>query len=63
MGFLDKVKSKLSGHEGQIGKGLDKAGEVIDQKTGGKHTDQIDSAVDKAKDALGVPEDGDQAQA
>jgi len=56
MGFLDNVKAKLTGavdSQGEkIGDGLDKAGDLIDDKTGGKHGDKIDAGVDKAKDAL-----------
>ena len=36
----------------KIGDGLDKAGDLIDDKTGGKFDDKIDDGVDKAKDAL-----------
>jgi hypothetical protein len=56
MGFLDTVKSKLTGavnSQGEkIADGLDKAGDVVDDKTGGKFGDKIDTGVDKAKDAL-----------
>jgi hypothetical protein len=62
MGFLDKLKSKISGHEAQLGKGLDKAADLIDDKTGNKHSSQIDGAVDKAKDALGLPDEGGDAK-
>lgn len=34
-------------------KGLDKAGQMLDEKTGNKFSGQIDNGVDKAKDALG----------
>ena len=36
----------------KIGEGLDKVGDLIDEKTGGSHGDKIDLGVDKAKDAL-----------
>ena len=56
MGFLDNVKAKLTSavdSQGEkIADGLDKAADVIDDKTGGKYGDKIDSGVDKAKDAL-----------
>jgi len=58
MGFLDdaigKAKDAASEHSDQVASALDKAGEIADQKTGGKFGDQIDSGVDKAKDALGL---------
>lgn len=60
MGFLDEIKDKgeglkdkaadlASGHGEQIGEGIDKAAEVADKVTGGKFTEQIDSAAEKAK--------------
>ncbi len=56
MGFLQDVKSKLTkavDSQGEkIGEGLDKAGDIVDKKTGGKYADKIDSGIDKAKDAL-----------
>ncbi len=56
MGFLDDAKDKLGDlvdSQGEkIGQGLDKAADLIDDKTGGKHTDKIDAGADKAKDVL-----------
>ena len=36
----------------QIGDAAEKAGELIDERTGGKHSAAIDSGVEKVKDAL-----------
>jgi hypothetical protein len=53
MGLMDSAK-KLAKNKDQvakIAKGVDKATDVIDKKTGGKHTDKlqkIDDAVAKA---------------
>jgi hypothetical protein len=56
MSFLDKAKAKLTEavdqHGDKIADGIDKAGKVIDDKTGGKHADTIDKATVKARDAL-----------
>ena len=56
MGFLDKMKSKVTGavdqHGDKIAAGVDKAAETIDKKTGGKHHDKIEQGTDKTKDAL-----------
>lgn len=56
MGFLDKVKAKttevVDQHGGQIKQGMDKAGEFVDKKTGGKHHSKIAKAKTKAEDAL-----------
>jgi hypothetical protein len=48
----DQAKGLVSGHKDQVEKGIDKAADVIDDKTGGKHAEKIDDAVDKAKDAI-----------
>lgn len=56
MGFLDKAKGKLTDavdkHGDTIDKGIDKAASLADKRTGGKHGSKIDSASQKAKDAL-----------
>jgi hypothetical protein len=56
MGFLNDVKAKLTkavdSQGDKIGDGLEKAGDLVDKKTGGKYGDKIDAGVDKAKDAL-----------
>jgi hypothetical protein len=52
MGFLDKVKGALKGKGAQAEKAIDKAADVIDDKTGHKHSKQIDSAAEEAKDAV-----------
>ena len=50
MGLLDRIKGALQGKSKQVSSGIDKAADVIDDKTGGKHTEKIDDAADKAKD-------------
>jgi len=56
MGFLDKLRGKatqaVDQHGEKIADGIDKAAEVADRKTGGKHAGKIDSGAEKAKDAL-----------
>ena len=66
MGLLDKLKGakdtakeKVAEHSDQIGGAVDKAAGFVDDKTGGKYHDKIESATDKAKDALGKA-DGEQ---
>ncbi|MEU5089753.1 antitoxin [Streptomyces sp. NPDC021356] len=49
----DKVEDLAETHGDKISAGLEKAGDFIDGKTGGKHHDKIDSAVDKAQDYIG----------
>ena len=66
MGFLDDAKKQLTDavdkHGDKISEGIDKAAELADQKTGGKHTDKIAGATGKARDALDTldgKDDGD----
>ena len=48
----DKAKDLIEDHAGQVDDGVDKVADLIDDKTGGKFSDQIDSAADKLKDLL-----------
>lgn len=56
MSMFDNIKDKVAGLvDGQgerIGEGLDKAGDVVDEKTGGEHADQVAQGVRAAKDGL-----------
>ena len=52
MGLMDKVKGMLGQHRDKIDDGIDKAGDFVDDKTGGKHADHVDKGQDAAKDAL-----------
>jgi hypothetical protein len=56
MGLLDSIKNLFKGKEDQVNSGVDKAADVVDDKTGGEHTEQIDDAAAKAKDVLGTDE-------
>jgi len=49
MGFMDKLKGLAKGRGEQIDKDIDKAADVVDERTGGKHTDKIDKVAEKAK--------------
>jgi ABC-type transporter Mla subunit MlaD len=49
---LDKAKDAIQGKEAQIDGAIDKAADLIDDKTGGKHGDKIDQAAEKAKDLV-----------
>ena len=56
MGFLGDAKAKLTqavdSQGDKIAGGLDKAGQLVDKKTGGKYSEKIKTGVDKAKGAL-----------
>lgn len=47
-----KAKDLLSEHADKVDEGIDKAADLVDEKTGGKYSDQIDTAADKIKDVL-----------
>lgn len=56
MGLLDDLKGKaqqvIGGNEQAIKDGIDKAGDFIDSKTGGKYADKIDSVQQGASDLV-----------
>ncbi|MCX3062316.1 antitoxin [Streptomyces beihaiensis] len=54
MSVMDKLKQMLKGHEDQAGKGIDKAGDFVDEKTQGKYSGQVDTAQDKLKEQFGA---------
>jgi len=49
----DQGEDLLEQHGDQADAGIDKAGDAIDQRTGGEHSEQIDQGAQRAKDALG----------
>ncbi|MFC5723697.1 antitoxin [Streptomyces gamaensis] len=64
MGLFDDLKAKLGPlkdkagdlaqqHGDKIEQGLEKAAHLVDEKTGGKYSSQIQTGTGKAKDALG----------
>jgi hypothetical protein len=53
MGIFDKAKEALSDHPEQVDKGIDKLGDLADEKTGGKYADKVDQGQDLARDRLG----------
>ncbi|CAL9334866.1 antitoxin [Streptomyces sp. enrichment culture] len=53
MSMMDKLKNMLKGHEGQAGKGVDKAGDYVDKRTQGRYSGHVDTAQDRLKDQLG----------
>jgi hypothetical protein len=53
MSMMDKLKSMLKGHEAQADKGVDKAGDHVDDKTQSKYSGQVDTGQDKLKEQYG----------
>ena len=52
MGIFDKAKDLAGEHSDKVEQGIDKAGDIADQKTDGKYSDKIDKAENIAKDKL-----------
>ncbi len=52
MGLLDKIKGMLGGNADKAKAGLEKAGDMVDEKTGGKFTDKIDMAEEKIGEVI-----------
>lgn len=53
MGFLDKAKDMISKNPSKIVEGVDKATDMIDDKTGGKFSDKLDKIDETVADKLG----------
>jgi antitoxin protein of toxin-antitoxin system len=52
MGFLDKVKGLVSKNADKVDMAIDKAAEIVDQKTQGKYASQVDKVQEAAKKAV-----------
>ena len=56
MGLFDKLKKQattaVDEHGAQIASGIDKAADLADKQTKGKHGGQIDKSAEAAKNAL-----------
>ncbi|MFJ8732955.1 antitoxin [Streptomyces bauhiniae] len=48
----DKVTDLARQHGDKVQGGLDKAAQVVDERTKGKYTDKIHAGTDKAKEAV-----------
>lgn len=66
VGLIDDLKGKaqglIQGNEEAIQNGIEKAGDFVDQKTGGKFAGQVDAVQNAASDFVATT-DGDAAQA
>ncbi|MFI6154897.1 antitoxin [Kitasatospora sp. NPDC051170] len=50
--LADKATDLAKEHSDVLGQGLEKVGDVIDDRTDGKYSGHIDTGVEKAKDFL-----------
>ena len=51
MGFLDKIKDLASKNADKVDTAIEKAGDVVDKKTQGKYSGQVDKVQEAAKKA------------
>ncbi len=58
MALFDKVKKLAEDHADKVEGAVDKVAEVVDDKTGGKHSDTIESGAEAAKGFLGGEGEG-----
>lgn len=52
MGLFDNIDDLAKKHESKIKDGIEKAGDMVDEKTDGKHADKVDRAQEIAHDEL-----------
>ena len=52
--LAEKAKDLAEGHEDQAKAALEKAGDLIDEKTGDKYQDQVDKGQELIEDKLGL---------
>jgi hypothetical protein len=60
--LLDKAKKLAGMHPDEVNKGVDQAEHVADEKTGGKHSSQVQEAGDRAEGYLGTQGQGEPGQ-
>ncbi|WP_245623337.1 antitoxin [Spirillospora albida] len=55
---MEKVKHMFGQHPDQARQGVERAGDMFDQRTGGKHADRVDQAQRRAGDAIDRGDEG-----
>ncbi len=63
MGIFDEIKGHADANEAAVEAGIDRAGDAVEQHTGGAHAAQVDRAQEFAKAWVGSSQDGGQPQA
>lgn len=53
MGLMDKAKDLANKHGDKIDQAVEKAGDLVDAKTGGKYSDKVDQAQDFVQEKTG----------
>jgi hypothetical protein len=52
MGLMDKIKGMFGKHGDQAKQGVEKVGDAVDDKTGGKYASQVDAGQEKADEFI-----------
>ena len=52
MGIFDNIGEQVTQHGETIDQAIERGAEFIDEKTGGKHSEQINQAADFVKDKV-----------
>lgn len=53
MGIFDKAKDLAQEHPDKVDAAVDKAGDMVNEKTDNQHAEHVDRAQDALKDKLG----------
>ncbi len=53
MGLLDSINNAAEGHEDEVKAGIDKVGDLVDDRTGGQYADKVDQAQDALRSRVG----------
>jgi hypothetical protein len=53
MGFLDDAKKFIDEHDDKVDQAIEKAGDLVDDRTGGKFADKVDKVQDIAEQKTG----------
>ena len=57
--FMNKAKEFVDRHDKQVDQALEKLGDQVDRRTGGRYGEQVDKGIDEAQRRTGQ---GDQAR-
>lgn len=61
MGIFDKAKDALQGHEDKVDQGIERGGDLVDERTGGQHSEHVDRAQEMATEHFGTGAAGEPA--
>jgi hypothetical protein len=53
MDIVEQIKGAVAGHEAEVAEGIEKIGDLVDEKTGGQYAAQVDQAQEFLKEQLG----------